>query len=259
MAEDDDLLLSRAILVRGEHSAVTGRRREDVEEPGGRACADHALGILFVGEIEAGVLDRGDVAERADGLHAVHEVARAHVASVAAELLVDGNDPFRVGDWNRPQNNGVHRAENGGCGADAERQRDDGHGRESRVAQQLANGKPDVVRELGEIFGAAHVSIPSAAYSPAGRVYTIDVAEALDGGLARGRRFHAAGHELADPHLDVELELRVDLLVHAAAPDPRTQPLSEFHIRPAAALSKRRRRNAPTAPSRLPAGGVPST
>src|SRR5262245_28112466 len=113
MAQHDDLLASRLILVRREDAPVYRCGREHVEEAGRRARADDALGVLGVGEVEARVLDCRDLSERADRLDAIDEVSRAHVAAKAAQVFVDGQDSLRVRNRNGPQDDGVYRAEDG--------------------------------------------------------------------------------------------------------------------------------------------------
>jgi hypothetical protein len=50
-----------------------------------------------------------------------------------------------------------------------------------------------------------------------------DIAEASERQLTCGRRIHAAGDELARAHLDVQVELLVDLALERHAPQPRAE------------------------------------
>ena len=91
------------------------------------------------------------------------------------------------------------------------------------------HGKRDILRELREVFRAAHVVVPLFADGAAGRVDPVDVPEPPNRGLARLGRMHPLFDELARAHLDVKGELRVDFVFDAGSPETRAEPLSELH------------------------------
>ena len=57
----------------------------------------------------------------------------------------------------------------------------------------------------------------------------MDVAESADRRFVRVAPRQAPGFELARPHLDMEVELGIDLVFDGCAPDARTQPAAEGH------------------------------
>ena len=97
------------------------------------------------------------------------------------------------------------------------------------MMKQLARGEREVLGQLGEIFGAAHTTIPLLADRSAGGVDTFDVPEPANGSLVRIDGRHAARFELARAHLDVKPELGIDLVFDAPAPDARPEATAEGH------------------------------
>src|SRR3954447_9212448 len=57
---------------------------------------------------------------------------------------------FRMNIGQRTQQDGVHHAEYGSIGANAQRQRDDGDRSESRILAQLAYGVTDILHDAGQ-------------------------------------------------------------------------------------------------------------
>ena len=121
----------------------------------------------------------------------------------------------------------MYDAEDRRRGADADRERQRGDGGEPGHAGELAQRIPRVLHELVNPFGTAHISLPSLANAAAGGVDSLDVAEATDGFRARELGVEAAGDVLARAHLDVERELRVDLVSDARLPDEGAQLAAE--------------------------------
>ncbi|MNC87501.1 hypothetical protein D3C83_32300 [compost metagenome] len=78
------------------------------------------------------------------------EVQRVGGNQRLAHALVDDVEPFRVAIGKRPQQHGVEDAEDGGIGADADRERQRGGERESRRAPQRAGGILEVLNERVE-------------------------------------------------------------------------------------------------------------
>jgi hypothetical protein len=54
LAQHDDLLVTRPILVCAKHPSEHRRDAEDLEEVAGDACADNPFGTVAIGEVEAG-------------------------------------------------------------------------------------------------------------------------------------------------------------------------------------------------------------
>ena len=103
---------------------------------------------------------------------------------------------------------------------------DDG---ESRILEQVTKCEGHILLELGKIFGASHVSVPPPADVPAGCVDLVDVAEPAKRGFARLCRRHPLIDQLADPHLDVEFEFGIDLVLDTRPPERRAQGTAEPH------------------------------
>ena len=205
------------------------RQVEDVKVSGRDSSANHALGVPAVSEVEAGELRCADGAEGADRLDAVDEVASRDVAPILAHVLVDRQQSIRIRKGKGPEDDRLHGAEDGRCGADAEREREHCDGREARASGKLPAGKLHVLSELREILRAAHVVIPLLSKRATSRVHPVDVPEPSYRGLARLRRRHASFDELARSHVDVEGQLRVDFVLDPGPPEPRAQPLPELH------------------------------
>ena len=95
--------------------------------------------------------------------------------------------------------------------------------RERRRVSQLPERELEIVPELFEPARQAHFTISLSAKVEHRPFEARDVAQPADRQFARDRRVHAARDELARPHLDVQGELLVDLLIDRDAPQPRTQ------------------------------------
>ena len=88
---------------------------------------------------------------------------------------------------------------------------------------QLPEREFQIVPELLEPEGDAHFTISLSAKVGHRAFEARDVAQSTERQLAGGLRIHAALDELARPHLDVQRELFVDLLIDRDAPQPRTK------------------------------------
>ena len=100
----------------------------------------------------------------------VHGAAGDTGDAAAAELLAEGDEVLRVGDGKRLQHEVVDEGEDGGVGADAEGQREDGDGGEAGTFGHHAETVADVVPDafggglpgggadfVLDGFGAAHL------------------------------------------------------------------------------------------------------
>jgi hypothetical protein len=75
-----------------------------------------------------------------------------------AQLAPDHHEPLRIGVRQRTQQHGVDHAEDGRAGADAERDRDGGHRRESQILAQSASRVVEIFKEcVHGSPGPAHV------------------------------------------------------------------------------------------------------
>ena len=77
-----------------------------------------------------------------------------------AQVLPDEHEPIGVRVRQRPQQHGVHHAENGGAGANAERERDDGRDAERRHLPQRPRRVAEVVKQCPHIHFAQAQNVP---------------------------------------------------------------------------------------------------
>ena len=216
MAQDDDLLASRLVLLGAEYAPPGRRDAEDVEVRGGDPVADRPLRPLPFGEIEAEVLRRAHAGEGALALRQDGVVAGRGDRVLAAE----DHEPLRLRQGQRPENDGVDDAEDRRGRAEPQGEREHGDEAERRVGGELAHGEPGVLAKLGEVLAAAHVLVPLPADLAAGRPHGLQIAEAAEGGSARRGRVHAARNVFTGPHLEMELELLAHLVVDVLLPEP---------------------------------------
>ena len=109
-------------------------------------------------------------------------------------------------------------------GADAERERQHGHGGEARRASEHAQCVADILPPLGEELGAHHPPPPPLVDRHAGQARALDVAEAVQRQLARARRRLAALDQLADPHVQVEGQFVLHVAAGIEAEEPAETP-----------------------------------
>ena len=129
------------------------------------------------------------------------------VGAEAGRALADVDQPIFVAIDERPQQHAADDAEDGGVGADAERERDDDGEREALGAQQRAQRDAHVLsKRLGRVEPAA---APDAPHRLARQR---DVAELPQRGETRGVGILAA----IDALLDAEREVAADLVVEVA-------------------------------------------
>jgi len=155
-----------------------GAREVVLVEPGRRHVLENA-GVLQV--LPLGLRDA--------------DVVRAH----AREVVLHGDELLGVGEGERVEQRRVDDAEDGGRGADAERDGQDGDGREARRLAQEPRGKADVQRQ----------TVPP--HPPTRFVEPLlgghDVAEAP----ARGSGGVLVAHALGAQRVGFDLQVRVDL------------------------------------------------
>ncbi len=117
--------------------------------------------------------------------------------------IAERDEALRLRVRQRPQQHGVDDGEDGGVGADAERQRDKRGGREPRGPPQHPEAVPDILRQRLEHREAALI---------APRVGDLRLAaEIQSGGAARRRRVEAAGAVALFQHGEMEPQLLTEL------------------------------------------------
>ena len=158
----------------------------------GIECRRERLDVVDIEDREAGVLDAGS------GLAEEHEILAA-----------------RVGQ--RLQDHGVDDAEDGGVGADAERHGDDDR---ERVAFLLAQAARTIAHVLAE--GLEQPREPGVADIV---LDALDAAKRLARGAQRDLRAGATAHVFGRQHVEMELQLGVELVLHRAPANDRADAL----------------------------------
>src|SRR5262249_3923049 len=110
-------------------------------------CRD-AIGFADAGQRHGQAAHRGDRRERPGLIAPVHEVLPARGLRRELRGPLDQQDELRwIAEGQRPQQHRVHDGEDRGVGADAEREREDGDGREARPREQRPHGIANVAHE----------------------------------------------------------------------------------------------------------------
>ena len=133
----------------------------------------------------------------------------------------DGHERIRIGVGKRPQRDGIHDAEDGAVGADADSEREDGGKCERRRVPELTDRIPHVAGQ-----------IPRPADAPDIFAYFAD-----QGGIAKGSACfgdgggstHSRGDELVGLFLDVQLDFVSELALPAAASEIAPERARRIH------------------------------
>ncbi len=185
-----------------------------------------ALRRIPADEVEGPRLRHAEAREAMIALAEGGKLQHRHAERI--EALAHGHaedQPVEAGDRQPAQQQGVGRAEDGGVGADAERQGEHRDGGEARILAQHARAEAQVSRQgLGE----SH-----AERVPAFLLGAIDAAEVQPRLPHRRRPRHAAADQVLGVRLEVEAELRIHVAFPARAPEdgprPGTQAAPESH------------------------------
>jgi hypothetical protein len=124
-------------------------RAEHVEERGRHAGSLDRLGLAGAGERVADVRQRGGALEARRLAAEVEHPARPHrVGRTLGRPVPQEHEPAGVGERQRPQERRIDDAEDGRVGADAQREREDRHGRESGRLAEPAHRVRQVLSEI---------------------------------------------------------------------------------------------------------------
>jgi len=118
----------------------------------------------------------------------------------------------RMGHRQRAQADRVDHLEDGGVGADAERERQDGDRGEPRIPAEEPQAVAQILRQPLEPHAAPHLARDLLDRG--------DVADLAPRGGFRLRARLAAVHAIADRHLEVRPDLFAELVVPIAPPEP---------------------------------------
>ena len=147
MAEDDDEVMAGLIFF-GEKVAPQGRlHAERRQEAVADAHAHQAFRLAAVNQVERSRANRHHALEDRVLFLPVEKIARrtGKLGELRQFRLTDHQQPVGFGERQRPKQDRVDDREDGGVGADAERQCNDGYSREARRFQQHARPVADVL------------------------------------------------------------------------------------------------------------------
>jgi hypothetical protein len=148
MAEQHHPPAAGAVLLGEEVAAEQRLDADGGEEARGDMGAADALGDAVADQVEGGATALVAGGAREDALQArlqEEELGRRHRRRLSLpEPAQDEQQPIGPGQRQRPQEQAVGDAEDGGVGADRQRQRDHRDGGESRLPRQAASPIPKV-------------------------------------------------------------------------------------------------------------------
>ncbi len=121
--------------------------------------------------------------------------------------------------WERLENDGIDDAEDGSIGADAEREREDGHGGNQRVSPKESTGVSKILNERLDRWKPSPVAILF--------LNLFNAAELLQRSGARVDWIHSVRDFLLDLQLDVRPDLIIQLSFEACLVEERTKALEK--------------------------------
>ena len=150
VTEDDDVATVRPIFVGGERSAGCRLRPEQAEEVARHLRPEKLFRIVSAGEVHEPEPVRGGIVDSADLLTPDVEPGHRAAGVRAVNRGVDKHDqPFRIRKRQRFEQHAVDDREDGGVGADPERQRRDGRDGEARRLPEHAQRVFEVPEKVG--------------------------------------------------------------------------------------------------------------
>ena len=237
MTEDHHPVAPGCVFLWAERAAEGGSQAEDREVFVGDARAQRRLGSPPEVEVEVSVVDGGQGGKRPLSLLDVDVVTRGGVAGGASPGRGHDVDPFAFGKRQGPENHGVQHAEDRGGSPEAQGQGHHREGGKGPVLAHLSQGEAQVLAQLAPPLTAALVSIAAERNLPAGASRCRKVGEPSLGGGPGRPGLHSLLLELAGAHLEVEVELVIDLAVDRGTQEPGQA--SPLHVEPQAGRSTR--------------------
>jgi hypothetical protein len=133
---------------------------------------------------------------------------------------LEDDEALRIVNWQRPKENCINQAEDGGVGADAEGEREDGGGSKARRFAQHAEGEAEVLEKRVEERKAASIAV---------FVFGLLRAAEADEGLAAGFGGREATLKIFfDGELQVGRDFVVEVAVEPSAAEEGTYALKHF-------------------------------
>src|SRR6266513_5364878 len=148
VAQNDNVIPARDRVVSEKRSTDGGPDAEQLEGSNADRVAPYALGLIRRVQVHRRARDQRDALKYGGVSRPIDERGWVHVELPAvrgAEMLDDQREALRLRERQGTVEQGVDDREDGGIGADADRQREDGHGREPGVAGELAERVAEVL------------------------------------------------------------------------------------------------------------------
>src|SRR5207302_8287824 len=145
--QNDDVILARDCVVLEKRSTDGGPDAEQLEGSNADPVAPHALRLIRRAQVHRRARDERDALKRARVGRPIDQAGWVHVELPAvrgAEMLDDQREAVRLRERQGTVEQGVDDREDGGIGADADREREDGDGGEPGAPAQRAHGIAEV-------------------------------------------------------------------------------------------------------------------
>ncbi len=204
------IMFIMAVVLGAEHPSDERRDPERLEVVPRDDSSSHSLGLLPAEQDEVHVVVLDDGVERTgEGLDVVDVGEREPCVGDVGSRLVQEQQVFAAIIRQRPQEDGVHDAENGSVGADPECHRHDYGQRVARLPAQAAEAVAEVL--CNRLDEARQPGVADVVFD------TLDAAESLARGAAGGVWRDPPPHVVGREHVEVKLQLDVELAFHRAA------------------------------------------
>ena len=251
--QDRDLRGTRSIVLRAERTSAHRRRAQRGEQARRDAGSDDALGRRSLAavraEVHVGDAVGADVLERARRVALIQQKRRVRLIDLRDpgydDRVREGDEPVRVGEGQRPEQDPVDDTEHGGRRSDPQREHEHHGGGEARCGAKPPECIARVLLDRSQELESLHAPLPFVTDGDATIPDLVEIAEALECRVARGLRIEARPLEQLGAHGEVVRELVVDVAFGARAPEPvLAQPVGpELHgalnVRRASVIAQR--------------------
>jgi hypothetical protein len=198
------------IVRRLEIAAHRGTDAQRAKVTGADADAIEALGLGPTADGGLPTVGNREGVERTIPLGNFAIGVKRHVGARPVGNIPDHHDPIRLRVRQRRKQNGIHRAENRGIGADAEREREDGDGSEAGRFAQVAKGVTNILHQRFKEVRSARLA-----------AFFFDLVGASEFETRAPPRFrerHASLNEFLSLPLEMKSQLVVEFVLNSLAP-----------------------------------------
>ena len=230
LGEDDDVVAATGTIVFFDESPSEQRTdAEHLQEIVAGGDPPQTFGRAAAAQVVRDAIENGDRVELGRMRLPVEiDAARDGVLVAVLEAFEDFDEPFGCGIRQRAEQHGVECAEDRGVGADAKRERQDGHGCEPGASAEQTKADHrvllDVSGEIREPPAPLEAIVARCAADRAGPL----AAELPRRSRAGIRLAQAVAHQVVGAHVEVKLEFVADVRAHvlAGAGGEGKQPLN---------------------------------